>query len=82
MLWFFERNEESLRLETRYDNDTSEFVLMVRWPNGREQTERFIDREAYRVRLVALENGFQTERWVRHGPPVILPDGWPDEQLT
>jgi hypothetical protein len=26
MRWFFERNEESLKLETRYDNDTSEYV--------------------------------------------------------
>ena len=26
MLWFCERDDESLKLETRYDNDTSECV--------------------------------------------------------
>lgn len=29
MLWFFDREEESLRLETRYDNDRAEFVATV-----------------------------------------------------
>ena len=27
MVWLFERSDESLQLETRYDNDTSEFFL-------------------------------------------------------
>ena len=39
MLWFFEREKESLRVETRYDNDTSEFVTVVRYPDGHEHTE-------------------------------------------
>lgn len=82
MLWFFERNDQSLRLETRYDNDTSEYVLILNWPDGHEETERFTDREEYRLRLVALENSFETQRWVRHGPPMILPDGWPNKRVT
>jgi hypothetical protein len=41
MLWFFDREDESLRLETRYDNDRSEFVAVVRYPDGRERAERF-----------------------------------------
>ena len=41
MLWFFDREDESLRLETRYDNDRSEFVAVVRYPDGRERSERF-----------------------------------------
>jgi hypothetical protein len=56
MVWFFERYEESLKLETRYDNDTREYVVIVHYPDGREEGERFTDVEEYRVRLVALEN--------------------------
>lgn len=82
MLWFFDRDDQHLRLETRYDNDTSEFVLIVNWPDDREETERFTDREAYRPRLVALETRFETERWVRGGPPLILLDGWPHRRRT
>lgn len=82
MLWLFDRNDQHLRLETRYDNDTSEYVLILNWPDGREETERFADQQDYRRRLVALENRFETERWVRHGPPMILPEGWPDKRLT
>ena len=43
MLWFLERDDESLKLETRYDNDTSEFVVIVRHLDGRERTEQFTD---------------------------------------
>jgi hypothetical protein len=55
MLWFFERDHESLCLETRYENESAEFVAIVRWPNGREQIERFLDLEAFRLWLVAFD---------------------------
>jgi hypothetical protein len=37
MVWLFERDEESLKLETRYDNATREYVVIVQypgWPRG------------------------------------------------
>ncbi len=81
MLWFFEGQEESLRLETRYDNDTSEYVVIVHWPDGRQQTERFIEGEAFRTWLVAFEHALEGKRWTRNGPPEFLPDGWPNKRL-
>ena len=36
MLWFFDREDESLRIETRYDNERSEFVAIVTYPDGSE----------------------------------------------
>lgn len=81
MLWFFERERESLRLETRYDNDTGEFVAIVRWPDGRQQTERFTEREEFRSWLVAHDNALEAERWTPN-TPVVLPYGWPDKPLT
>ena len=81
MLWFFERDDESLKLETRYDNDTSEFVVIVRYPNGREQTERFTDSDEYGAWLEAFERNLEHQHWTRRGP-VIVRDGWPNKRLT
>jgi hypothetical protein len=32
MLWFFERDQHSARLETRYDNGTAEYVAVAKYP--------------------------------------------------
>lgn len=78
MVWFFERGEHVLELETRYDNTASEYVLEVRGLAEAAQTERFADAMAFRARLVVLERSLEGQRWRRDGPPIILPDGWPD----
>ena len=41
MVWMIERGPESFELETRYDKDTSECVLMIHRPNGDARIERF-----------------------------------------
>ena len=79
MLWFCDRDDQSL--ETRYDNDPAEFVAIVRWPDGREQTERFTELEAFHKWLVAFDNAVEAERW-KPNSPVILPYGWPNKRLT
>jgi hypothetical protein len=78
MVWFFERSAQVLELETRYNNETSEYILEIRWPDVAPQTERFTDAAAFRTRLVALEDSLSGQQWRRNGPPIILPDGWPD----
>ena len=78
MVWFFERSAKVIELETRYDNETSEYVLELRAPGVAPKIERFTDASAFRTRLIALEDGLSGEHWQRNGPPVILPDGWPD----
>ena len=79
MLWFFERDDQQVKLETRFDNETQEYVAIVRWPDGRELTERCATAVAFRERLLALEQELETERWHRTGPMIVLPDGWPDK---
>lgn len=81
MLWCFERENETLRLETRYDNETSEFVVIVRYPDGREQTQRFKENDAFRAWLVAFEQSLEAEQWTSQGAPILLPDGWPDKRM-
>ena len=82
MLWFFKRDEDSLRLEARYDNDKSEFVAIIHRPDGSQQIERFTDIVVFQARLIALEQQLEKERWERKGSPVILSDGWPNRRLT
>lgn len=80
MLWFFEREQESVRLETRYDNDTVEYVAVVTYPDGREETERFTDSDLYQRWLEAWQRTLEADRWIRRGPPIVLPDGWPNQR--
>jgi hypothetical protein len=77
MVWFYKRDQVSLSVETRYDNETAEYVAIVVRPDGRLQTERFLTREAFREWLMALEQQLQHEQWVPDGPVHVLPDGWP-----
>jgi hypothetical protein len=77
MLWLYERDRESIRLETRYDNDARDYVVVLHYPDGRQLTERFPNPDACRDWLLSLENNLDAEHWIRRGPPMILPDGWP-----
>jgi hypothetical protein len=79
MLWFYERDHVSLRVETRYDNETAEYVAILYHPDGRQEMQRFDKRDAFREWLVSLEQYLEADRWTRQGPPHILSDGWPDK---
>lgn len=63
MIWVFERGNESLRLETRYDNETAEYVLIVHHPDGGHQTERFNDSLTFQTRLDTLDKLLENENW-------------------
>jgi hypothetical protein len=55
MLWFYERDTIVLRLETRYDSKTAEYVALLHHPDGRQELQRFRKLEPFRQWLVALE---------------------------
>ena len=61
MVWFFSRDTNELRVETRYDNDAAEYVLIVHWPGGRHQTERFSTLAEFRDRVVELQHAIEVE---------------------
>ncbi|HET9833606.1 MAG TPA: hypothetical protein VFP91_17920 [Vicinamibacterales bacterium] len=79
MLWFYTRDRESLQLETRYDNDTLEYVGILTYPDGRKVLKRFADVERFREWLMTIEQNLAAENWNPDGAPHILPDGWPDK---
>lgn len=81
MMWFWTRENQVLTFETRYDNDTAEFVAELIWADGRRDVERFTDIEAFRQRLVALERRLEADRWTNSGPPVFSAEGFPNRRL-
>jgi hypothetical protein len=76
MVWFFARGNDSVRVETRFDNTSREFVLEVAWANRPLETERFKDLSAFQARVTAVEKQLETESWNQVGNPEILPHGW------
>ena len=69
MVWFFERDTESLRLETRFDNDTNEFVAIVHWTHKPKQIERFSDATSFQMWLTTFEGGLAKQQWRTTGAP-------------
>lgn len=76
MVWFFERGEETARLETLFENDSADYVLIVEVPGRERRTERFKNAQRFHARVLALEAQLTEEQWTQHGQPQILPDGW------
>jgi len=76
MIWLFERGREVLRLETRFDSASDEYVLVVVWSDNRIETERFADPAMFDFRLRTLEQELDSEQWVQVGAPTILSEGW------
>ena len=79
MIWFYTRDEDSLRLETRYDNDTLEYVGIITRPDGTQDVRRFATVDTFREWLVALEEDLRVKQWTSSAEPQFLPDGWPDK---
>jgi hypothetical protein len=75
MLWIYQRGPETLRVETRFDNDTNEYVVIVYREDGTQQAERFKEPASFRTRLEMLEKQLDRERWHSDGVR-LLDDGW------
>lgn len=82
MLWLFERDGESLKIEIQYDNDTSEYAVTVRYPDGREQIEQFTEGDEFGLWLQTFERNLERQHWTRHDGPVIMPYAWLNKRLS
>jgi hypothetical protein len=76
MVWFYRRSDVSLRIETRFDSATNEYVLEVEWPGRPVVKERFKETAAFDTRVLELERQLDEEHWQQVGSPEILPHGW------
>lgn len=75
MVWFFERANEKMRVETRFDKASNEYVLEMTRPGQPPEEERFRDRTEFETRLHEIEAKLEAERWVQVSAEV-LPPGW------
>lgn len=82
MLWLYTRDAETLQAETVFDNATSEYVLILRWADGRVESERFAEVAAFQARLDGLRGELETARWNQIGGPQLLQHGWPEGDET
>jgi hypothetical protein len=79
MLWIHERDKTALRLDTHYDTDTAEYVIVLHHPDGRQVSQLFSTLVAFRQWLFALEARLTADRWTQQqGSPDLVTDGWPD----
>lgn len=81
MVWFWTRGVKELQVETRYDNVTSEFVVTVVSSDSSHTMERFKSLTAFQARLVALDRRLEAEHWKNSGPPLFIPEGFPNRRL-
>jgi hypothetical protein len=79
MLWFYRRDDELITVETRFDNESREYLLILQTADHQQTVQRFKDLEAFKERLLRAEEKLATERWLQAGPPIIMLDGWPTE---
>jgi len=75
MVWMYLRGSESLRVETRFDNETNEYVLIVYREDGTQQGTRFKDATLFKTRFETLEKHLDRDRWQTDGGR-LLRDGW------
>lgn len=77
MIWLFERGEEVVRLETRIDHATGEYVVDIKWASRAAETERYRDAVGFERRMVELEQQLASDQWTQAGTsPRLLPHGW------
>ena len=76
MVWFYRNGKGELRIETRFNDTTGEYVLDLAWPGQPIVTERFTDEGTFRARTIALEQQLEADHWKQVGSPEILPHGW------
>ena len=76
MIYIFERDSESLTLETRYSSDSKTYEIIWRRADGTTTKESFTGETSFRTRLDEIYSDLEHEMWRTVGPPHLLVDGW------
>ena len=75
MVWFFQRGDDSLRIETRRDRKSGEFLLILRQSDGTELVDRFKRKGKFQKRLDDLERKLRANRWAASGAAALPQPG-------
>jgi hypothetical protein len=63
MLWFYQRENARLHYEIRRQTDGDQFELVITYPDGRQDVERYADATKLIDRSIELQNGLRDEGW-------------------
>lgn len=77
MLWFFQRGDEYLRIETTHNRNSGAYALTVYRADGTQEMEMFVDQAAFESRLEALERQLVADHWTPKGS-ALLPTRSPE----
>ena len=72
MIWFFERQDARLLYEIRRQPDGDDYELVVTFPDGRQEIEKFEDAHALIERSQRLQAALRAQGWV---PPAAAARG-------
>jgi hypothetical protein len=64
MLWFFERDASRLLYEIRRQVDGDDYELVLTFPDGRQEVEKYQDPHALIERSHRLQEALRSEGWV------------------
>jgi hypothetical protein len=76
VVWFFQRAGAEMRVVTRFDQMTGDYVVEVQWPGQANAIERYSDYDAFNQRVQRLHSELMESRWIQLGMPARLKDGW------
>ncbi|HUE86387.1 MAG TPA: hypothetical protein VMO26_09945 [Vicinamibacterales bacterium] len=76
MVWFFERDAKAAWIETRFDDSTGEYVVVIAAVGGASTVERYSELTTFDARIVALQAQFRAERWTQVTGAAALDAGW------
>jgi hypothetical protein len=63
MIWFFERRDARLLYEIRRQADSDDYELVVTFPDGRQEVEKFEDPHALIERSERLQDTLRAQGW-------------------
>jgi hypothetical protein len=63
MLWFFQKHHAHLHYEIRRQSDGLNYELVITFPDGRQEVERFPDAEAVVERSMELQHTLTKAGW-------------------
>jgi hypothetical protein len=76
VIYMFERESESLRIETRYVSSSKTYEIIWRRADGTTTQESFKGETSFRTRLDEIYTELEEQDWQTLGPPNLLADGW------
>jgi hypothetical protein len=76
MVYLFERESDSMRIETRFNGDSRTYEIIWRKADGTITQESFKGETSFRSRLDEIYSELEHDDWRTIGPPQLQRDGW------